>query len=368
MQLVKANDSHSELLIPYFQSIPIPGPIDLSILRHKNFFDQYRLESNDFETLMLMDEGQVQGVATFVYQDVWINHQKQTIAFATDLRISPRRQAVLAWSQLFLPILKELISKRKCSYIFSILSTFERRTYNNFVRPRIASNSRPRYYLLSRFQVIGVHGKYPFFNKKLPYVKISPAESNDLPPLIEYLIKKSVGRPFSYIYNESFFENRFSKWPSFSLKNIIIARDYNNNIIGCVAPWSSNQTQHYIPVNYHGFAQTLKSTFAFGSYLGISKKLAQPGTPLNFKYLTLLRANNPDIFHSLLCYVFENIGKSFLVYSYFYDSFTTLPPKGFITTEMPYALYTLLPPDEEIPPFLQPSPLLPPPDIEVCLL
>ena len=122
MNLVYATEADSDRLIAYFKSIAVPGLVDLSVERQHSFFDQYRLQSDDFDTLMLLDEHhEIQGIASFVYRQALLNHQERRVAYATDLRISPTRKALRGWAQYFCRSSQTLCNE-KVATPFSVLS------------------------------------------------------------------------------------------------------------------------------------------------------------------------------------------------------------------------------------------------------
>ncbi len=369
MNLAFASETDSDRLGKYFQSHPIPGLIDLSINRQGHFFDQYRLQSNQFDTLILTDHnGEIQGMASFVFREALINGERGTIAYATDLRISPTRKAILGWSQHFLPILNDVVQKRGCQYVFSVLSTADRRIYNTFVRPRVLHGNKPRYHLFRRFQAITIHGYYPFAPKPIGTIDIRSAEREDIDPLLDYLRKNNSKRPLQFIYDETLLNYRLEHWHGLKLSDFRIAFDRKKNIVGLVVPWCADAVHQYIPQAFHGMAQTVKTGVAFASWLRWTRKFSSIGKPFRFEYLTMLNAKNPDILYALIHDAFVRSKRDFLVYLHFVDDIMTLPSRWMITSKLPFALYTVLPPGKAPPLSFQPRPLASSPEFELPLI
>ena len=98
VDLVEATEKDSDELKKYFSEAILPGPVDLSIHRQGSFFDQYRLRSDNFHTFTLRGpNGEIEGMASMMFSPMFINGEEQMVGYATDLRISPTRRAILGW-------------------------------------------------------------------------------------------------------------------------------------------------------------------------------------------------------------------------------------------------------------------------------
>lgn len=190
----------------------------------------------------------------------------------------------------------------------------------------------------------------------------------DISPLARYLQQATAERSLRFHYDEAMITERLARWPGAKLEDFLIALDPQGNIVGCVFPWSSEKVCRYVPVDYHGLAETVRQLVMAGRFLGLTRPLPASGRPYDFKYLTMLNVKNPEVFYALLWHAYERNSRSFLVYPYFLDHLITLPPRWFIHSEMPFGIYTLLPPGEQLPTYLHPQPLKPPPDLELALV
>jgi hypothetical protein len=299
-----------------------------------------------------------------------MNGAESLVGFATDLRIAATRQAILQWPDKLLPAMNEAANQRGCEYIFSILNATQTHAYNALIRPRSQRRNIPRYYLYRKYDVVTIHGKVPFSD--LPFlstIRIAPLETNDLEPLANYLHSKAIHKPLSFPYSVELLKERFKKWPGFEPKNFLIAKDARKNIIGCVAPWKASQILGITVLNYTGFGETIYSFSKWFSYFNFVKRLPPVGGEIKIKFLTHLYADNPDIFGALLAESFRISQKNELLsYPHFDRTPLTLPPKNFITSSMPFSIYTVLPPEKPLPEFLQPHKVTPPPEIEPILV
>jgi len=370
MRFYRATEADSDELKNFYSEVTLHGPIDISNVRPRNFFDQYRLQSSDFETFVLKNnENQIEGLGTIIYRKANIKGEEVLVGYCTDLRIAPTREAILTWTKHFLPVLEMAMKTRGCKYFFSVVVPQDGKAYNALVRPRSSRRNIPRFYMLSRFELVNVLGRLPLASKPLRTIEIDRGDIKDLEPLVQYLSTKSKERNLSFIYTMELMKERFSRWPGFQIENFLIARDHDKNIIGCVAPWDSFEVQHFRVAQYHGFSRTLKRALDLSAFFGLSQSLPALDHSLNFLYLTHLYADNPDIFYSLLYESYEMAKPTkFLTYQHFSNDLTTLPPKAFISTTFPLAVYSLLPPAVPLPEFLRMSLQQFSPDIEAALI
>lgn len=361
MKLEIAKPENSKDLAEFFKSFVIHGTVEIKIDRMGNFFAPYDIQSEQHITYQLSTSEGIEGVASFLIKDVAFNGDIARVAIGKDLRISTNRRAVLEWSQHFLPVLEELKSTLKVQHFFSILSMSDLQALNAFVRPRDLKRPLPRYHLFRRFNIVSLHGQFPWAKNPLPHLRIRRGGPHNVDALIDYIVKKSKERDLSTVYGESSFYDKWERWKGLKLEDFLIAFDAKENIIGCVAPWSSGGVQEFIPMSYslpaHNFRQFLK----FGKLLGWTRPLTKPYSRLkmeasfNFKYLNFLFANNPDIFEALLWKAYrESKENEFLVYAQLRSEFQFRPPLTWISASLPFGLYALLHPEQEPPDFLNP--------------
>src|SRR6185436_9942122 len=109
--------------------------------------------------------------------------------------VSPTRGAILSWSNHFLPVLESERESRNCKYIFSVVAHSQRQAYNAFIRPRNFRRQMPRYYLFRRFELLSLHGLWPFHDQPLQGIKIRSALDSDFEKLSEYILRKTADRP-----------------------------------------------------------------------------------------------------------------------------------------------------------------------------
>ena len=370
MQLVKATEKDNEKLLHYFTQSHFPGAVTVRMRRMFNFFNQYRIQSPDFVTYMLLnDKDEIEALASLIFREAWIEGKQETIGYATDLRVSSSRKAVLTWSQHFLPVIEEARAERGCRYIFTSVAASQRQAYNAFIRPRSIRRLMPRYYLYRRFEIVSLHGLWPMHERPLASVSIKNATEKDFDELSEFIVSQSQSRPLHYFESKNQFRDSLERWRDLYIENFLIAKDVKGNILGTVAPWSPQQIQKMYAVKYDDSARNLKEILQLFSWLGVSHPLPRTNGELKVRHLTHLYARNPDVFYALLYRAFKESKKDeTLVYSHFDSDLLSMPPKGFISATQKFGLYAILSPSDPQPEFLKPSFMALPPEFESTFL
>lgn len=361
MELIRASDADNEKLLHYFTQGTLPGSIELRLRRMFNFFNQYRIQSDDFVTYLLQSEqNQVEALATILFREGHIEGKNEVIGYATDLRVSPTRRAILNWSRHFLPILENERAMRNCRYIFSVVPHSQRQAYNALIRPRNLRREMPRYHLFRRLEVVSLHGLWPFHDLPLAGIKIRSATENDFEQLARYLLWKTENRPLRFYNSVEDFRRGLDRWRDLYIENFLLAFDKNGQIIGCTAPWSPERVQRIYPVAYDDKAKHFHDLLTTLSWVRLAHSLPKEGHEFEFRHLTHLHADNPDIFYSLLYSAFQQAGKKeFLLYPHFEGELLTKPPRSFISAKTPYGLYCILAAHDPVPHFLKPQSLHP---------
>lgn len=363
MRLEVATTSDNQAILEFFKGFPVRGVLDLKVDRCGDFFAPYAVESDRFRTYLLKDEEeQIQGMASFIIKDVMIEGQLKTVAFGRDLRISSNRRAILEWSHHFVPTLSKITNEFGAEHFFSALNMTETAALNAFVRPRNLKRPLPRYFNYRRFNLVSVHGRFPWAQNPLPHLQIRHGSSVNADALIYYLATKNNERSLATYWDSYSFFKQLQRWHGLKIEDFLIAFDRFNNIVGCCAPWKSDGIQELIPLEYslkaHNFRQFLK----FGKVFGWTRPLTKPSyrlqleEPMQFQYLSHLFAENSDVFESLLWAAYDRArARDFLVYSHCRGELHYKRPLNWVCAKIPHGLFCMVPPDQEAPNFLSPS-------------
>ncbi len=363
MRLEVAKPSDNQAILEFYKGFPMKGVLDLKVDRRGDFFGPYATESDRFRSYLLKDETeQIQGMASFTIKNVMIEGLQKTVAFGRDLRVSSNRRAIIEWGDHFVPTLRDVSDVYGVQHFFSALNMTETSAFNAFVRPRNFKRLLPRYYNYRRFNLVSVHGRFPWAKNPLPHVQIRHGSSTNAEALIYYLSVKNRGRNLATYWDSYSFFKQLQRWRGLKIEDFLIAFDRHNNIVGCCAPWKSDGIQEFIPLHYslkaHNFRQFLK----FGKLFGWTRPLTKPAyrlqleEALQFQYLTHLFADNADVFESVLWAAYDRArSNDFLVYSQTREELTYKRPQNWVCAKIPHGLYCMVPPDQNAPDFLTPS-------------
>lgn len=361
MNLEIAQPQNDRELREFYEQFSQKGVLEVRPSRPQGFFRPYQVHSDDWRTYILRDENaQIQAVASFIFRQTLLEDRQVKVAWATDLRVAPLRRPLLEWSQNFLPVIRGIYEEQKVETIFSVINRSDL-SQNVFLRPRSAKRTWPRYHMYRKFDLVTLHGRFPWAKGNLPYVKVVRADQSMKADLVAYLQARAQYRPFASIWNLESFDERLRRMPGMRLEDFFVALDFKDKIVGCMGSWNGEAIQEFRPLTYglraHNFRQFLK----FGRFLGWTRPLTKPvrstgfEAPLHFRYLCYSFAANEDIFESLLKTAFQSTQPGeFLMYARPEHDFRRNPPAGWIAAELPYALYCLVPPEMPTPAFLDP--------------
>jgi hypothetical protein len=370
VKLIKATDADNERLLHFFSQSRIDGSIELRFRRMFSFFNHYRLQTDDYVTYMLLNKkDEVEAMASLLFRPAVVNGEKEVVAYATDLRVSKSRRAIMEWSNHFLPILEKERAERNCRLTFSVLAHSQRQAYNALVRPRNLRRNLPRYYQFRKFELVTLHGLWPFHRKPLPGIRVRTATDNDLPRIAEYVVEKSAPRPLHYAASAGDVLKQIERWRDLNAENFFLAEDVRGELIGCVASWNASQIQRVYAHSYSAQVENLRDMLSVLRFVSPAHRLPAVGGELQMRHLSFLNANNPDIFYSLLYNAFLHAAPGeVLFYPHFQDHLLSKPPKSFISIRKQYGLYCILSPGDPVPSFLRPSTLAEPPLLETAWL
>lgn len=350
----------------FFASQVVRGLYSYRMTRPKSFFDQYKLTTDDFYTFVLKDQSsQIHAMASVLFKKAYVNDQEQTVGYLTDLRVSSSRKATLIWAKEFVPAFEQVRDERQCQFLFSDLELFESKAYNLLLRRRQPDHRLPRYHLFRKFNLVAIYGRFLFADQPLSSIQIGHGLESDIEEICQYLKEKSVRRPLRYNLTPEILKNRIDSWPNFNIENFLLARDRNQKLIGCMAPWDNSSVQQIVVEKYHGKSFQYYSTSRTLALMGMARPLPAPGQAFRPKHITHSACDNPDIFYSLLSYAYDHCRhKELLIYPNYQGEFATRPPRSFMSIKVPYGFYSVLDTHKRLPPYLHPNPFNPAPDFQ----
>ncbi len=365
----KAGPRDAKALSRFISQGLLKGPIDLRVQRSEQFFEMYEYMGEKHETYAMENtEGDLVGCFTFLVRRVHIRGVLTPVGFIHDLRIATTRDTIRAFTQRFFPLITELQSG--VEHVFTMTSESQDHLFQTLIRPAGSNRAEtPRFHLVRRFEVIGVHGRYPQIRPDRISVTVDRAKSTDTEALAAYLQKQSKRRLFGSNFELPQFKERLASWPGFSIEKFFIARDSGDKIVGCVAPFEIDRSQSIRADRYHGTAGTARFAINLFAWTGCVHPLPNDGEPLPLSFLTHLNADNTDIFMSLVQAVRDQTDDTrSLIYSHFENNPMTIPEFPLVTSRFPFSLFVLVAPGSPTPSFIRSTMLEPPPELEPLLL
>lgn len=365
MQILKASAADNDRLCEFYNQTVLPGHVDLRLAR-EDFFLPYRMQSDDFSTYLLVNQdNQIEAMATLVFRDGYLGGLRQNIGYATDLRVSNSRRAILSWAEHFLPLLEAEKKARQCNFVFTVVAQLQKQAYNAFIRPRLTRRPLPRYHLFRSFRMISVHGILPWAPKPLSTIFLRQGSESDLEMIASYIASRKKRGVLHFSSTPEEILKSLERWPNLKVSDFILAFDFHRRLVGCVAPWESDHLQKIYAEQYHRRAKVLHDSLQALSFVRLGKRLPKQGRALHFSYLTHFCADNPDIFYSLLHASFRTSPEQFVVYPHFEGDLPFTPPRTMITASLRAGLYCIQEPNQLSPDFLNWSRRATPPDFEL---
>ncbi len=346
--LEEATAENSQKLNDFFTSIPTKGEIDVKIQREQHFFSFYQRIGLPYKTYIIKDEGEIVGTASFLFRSLSFQGRTLKLAQACDLRISSNRKVIMSWSKFFHPILEKLREVEKFDGFITSINQTETQAMNAFIRPKLKRVHQPQYSLARSYNLVSIHGFYPFVNRPNKNIAIRAFRSSDKTALLEYITANC--RKIDFIPHEinENLSDYIDRSLLYSWSQFILAFDQDQKIIGCVQPISSSLLQDYLPQEYSAQSHNLRQFLKVAQVLGFGRRLTRPFSrsqkqeALSFRLLHFLIASHVEVFNALIreCYTTSSQNE-FLMYAYEISDYKKRPPKGSIFSETPYGLYSI---------------------------
>ncbi len=348
LRLRQASLDDSQKLNEFFTGIPTLGAIEIRMQRELHFFSFYQRIGLPYKTFILEDQNEILGTASFLIRDLKFSHRTLRMAQACDLRISPNRKAILSWSKFFHPLLEQIRETEKCDGFITSINQTETQAMNAFIRPKLKRPQQPLYSLARSFNLVSIHGFYPWASKPNPNISVRAYQSSDKQALTAFLnnqipLYDLVPQDLVANLQDSIQRSILYSWSQF-----ILAFNPEGEIIGCVQPISSSLLQDYLPQDYSDQAHNFRQFLKMAQWLRFGRRLTRPFSSsqkqeaLQFKLLHFLCASHSEVLKALIFESYQTSQQNeFIIYAHEKEDFTKRPPKGSIFSEIPYGLYAI---------------------------
>ncbi len=354
LKLREANFSDSKSLNSFFTSVPISGSIEIKIAREEQFFSFYQRLNLPYKTFILEDGDEILGTASFLIRELQFQDKTLKIAQACDLRIAPNRKAILSWSKFFLPLIEDIRIKENCDAFITSINHTETQAMNAFIRPKMRRPEQPAYSLSRKYNLISIHGNYPWQSGLNKNISVRAYNSSDKEQLTQFISARLKNYCFVPTALATDLTNYIQRSFLYSWSQFLIAFSADKQIVGCAQPISSSLLQDYLPQDYNQQAHNFRQFLKVAQWLRLGRRLTKPYSrskqqqALHFRMLHFFLYDHAEVQKSLLHAAFSTSKQNeFLVYAAEKDDYTKRPPKGAIFAEVPYGLYNIETPDRD---------------------
>ncbi|MBC7419470.1 MAG: hypothetical protein H7328_01965 [Bdellovibrio sp.] len=348
LKLREATPQDSRKLNDFFTSIPTLGAIEIKISREEHFFSFYQRLGLPYKTYILEDGDEILGTASFLIRDLKFKQRQIRLAQACDLRISPNRKAILSWAKYFHPLLEKVRKDEACDAFITSINQTETQAMNAFIHPKLKRAHQPLYSLARSYNLVSVHGFYPWDSKPNKNIFVRAYKSSDKEQLVEYLNSQALGHDFLPAELQENVADFINRSLIYSWSQFLIAFDAESKIIGCVQPISSSLLQDYLPQDYNPQAHNFRQFLKMAQWLRFGRRLTRPFSrtrkqeALHFRLLHFLAASHPEVLKALIAASYKTSKQNeFLIYAYEKNDFRKRPPRGSVFAEIPYGLYSI---------------------------
>ncbi|OFZ29790.1 MAG: hypothetical protein A2622_11280 [Bdellovibrionales bacterium RIFCSPHIGHO2_01_FULL_40_29] len=354
LHIREATSEDSQRLNTFFTSIPITGAIQIKIAREEQFFSFYQRLGLPYKTYLLEDGHELLGTASFLIRELKFKDKILKIAQGCDLRIAPNRKAILSWSKFFLPLLEEIRQIEHCDGFITSINHTESQSMNAFIRPKMRRSEQPAYSLARKYNLVSIHGSYPWQPSLNENITVRPYNSSDKDALIQFISKQLKGHDFAPKELSEDVAAYIQRSFLYSWSQFLIAFSRDKKIIGCVQPISSSLLQDYLPQEYDQQAHNFRQFLKVAQWLQIGRRLTKPYSrskqqeALHFRMLHFFLFEHAEVQKALLQAAYTTSKQNeFLIYAYEKSDYVKRPPRGSIYAEIPYGLYNIETPDRD---------------------
>lgn len=348
------------------QTVPSP-PVGLKFRFPKGFNTYSNIISPENDTWIFSSESETLAAGSLIYKTLTIEDLPQKVALTSFMRIKPDAKSTLLWAKHLLPEIHKRLKEKDCNYIFSFVFESQRQQIRDFRRAVKLKDKMPRYFLVRKASYILIQGRLPWRSHALKSVSIRKAVLSDCAEIFIFLSSQQISKKIKKIWTEDDIKNLIlSGQKKTNREQLYIGVNHTGQVVGTFLPQELNQIREDIIVSaspetfsYFQFQRLL-------SFLGLSNRPPKLKQPVQSIYLSMIEATNPDVFESLLRFVYKTLRhrNEIISYTHYSGNLITKPPSSFMIGAIPMDLYLILPQDQNPPEFLKSYWMAPTPDLE----
>jgi hypothetical protein len=338
-----------------FARIGMETDVVLSVHRQPDFDALYRLQSDEWESWVGDLDGAIEGTATIVIRNGWLQGKPSRVGYLGDLRMSSRARGRQLLDRFYGPILRSAAERHGCAHFLTTVIASNALAMRALTRETAHSvrAGRPRYTPLRDFDIRSVH-LLPPRRRRRSSVRVRHATAADIPRLAAFLERDARARPFGYAFTDAMLRRRFATWPGLSIESFYLA-DQGGDLAGAFALWDAAPVKRMVVRDYRHGMRRVKLGYDLAARLLGLPRLPQPGEPFRYLYVThqAIPSRDPEILRSLLDAAYTDVrgtGYHFISICAYHDDPLERAFDGFFTTNLHTRLFLVTLPETPIPP------------------
>lgn len=336
-----------------FARVAMDSDLVVSVHRTPDFDALYRLQAKEWLSVVIELDGRIEGTATILVRDGYLDGAVRRVGYLGDLRLSPKLEGRMLLDRFFRPLLEEARDRLGCELFLTAVIASNHRALRALTRdtPRSKQNGRPRYTLAGDFDIRSLHLLLPRRAASLPGV-VRRATMHDLPALIRLLDEDARSRPFGFVFSRDL-ERRLAAWPGFAIESFLLAES-GGRLLGALALWDAAPVKRMVVREFRGGMRRVRFGYDLIARLLGMPPLPAAGETLRYQYVThqAIPSGDPRVLRALLTHAHRDLrGKGPQLIMTCAPHGSPLEPayRGFQATNLPAKLFAVTLPELEPP-------------------
>jgi hypothetical protein len=344
----EATEADDEALCELFQQITMEADLRLVVERSPRFFRLYEIQRLLARRVFVGEvEGRLEGVATIMAREAWLEGERIRLGYLGDLRLAPKLRGGFFLGRRLGEHFGAFMSEQGSEVALTAIIETNAAAVRFLTKRSRRFPDKPIYRPWQGFHITNLHFTRRHRQRKGP-CDVRRAQPGDLPAIAERLAEDHRARPFGYVIDEGLLQERIERWPGFELQSFFCAWR-GSELVGVLAPWDAHEVKRFRVEAYAGSMRWVRAAFNVGALFLRYPKLPPVGSVLRYAYLThqSVKHEDPAVFAALLDRVYTELhgtGLNFLTACVLDDDPVARCYDRYTTTPIPARLYLVSPP------------------------
>lgn len=311
MNVRRATRADNELLVDLMAHVPMEGSLALSTRRDPDFFALYDIQRGSAHAFTY-DDGKMQGMASALVRDGFLDDTPQRVGYLGDLRIRGTSKARRAFPFAFGKFFADVVQETGCEHYITGVIASNALAMRSLAARKKGREAQPYYHPLLRFEMASVQMVLPRRPRTVSGVDVTTATPDDTAAIAAFLARDHARRPFGYRFDDGEFEHRLARWPGFTLESTFVARASgtgpSGNIVGVCTAWDPTPVKRYRVMRYAKEMRAIKVAVDVASKIVRCPALPDVGQDFRSLYLTNLSVQDdaPAVVRALVERVYQH--------------------------------------------------------------